>query len=198
MKKEIILDTDEDIIEYRTNIEGWVGKDGNFYGKDKERAVYANSTHKKCEKGHVYEKFWTNCRTCQEQELPSKYMQREFKEWDGKTPLCLFGEDKYFFSEDDVADYLEEEEPENIMLMICEPNYLWEIDMEAQWEDILPEDWSFEDVASKELLEKLKEVNTLIAGHSPVSWNEGKYRTFYSLTPGIGGTKFNITLTEKF
>lgn len=179
MKKEVVFDTDDGIVEYRTNIEGWVGKDGRFYGKDKNQAIYANHTHKKCEQGHVYEKHWIKCKTCQLLELPSKYMQKEFKEWDYKTPLCLFGEDKYFFGEDDIADFLDENDGD-VMLMICEPNYLWEIDGNSYWEDIFPEDWSLEDAVSKELTDKLKELNDLIKGHPAISWNEGRYRTTYT------------------
>ncbi len=37
--ENIILDTDPGLIEWKTNIEGWVGKDGKFYGKDKRAAL---------------------------------------------------------------------------------------------------------------------------------------------------------------
>ena len=176
--KEIILNTDPNIVEYKTNIEGWVGKDGRFYGKDKDQAIYGNSTHKKCEKGHIYRKSWINCPDCESEKILSKYMQLPFKDWDLKTPLCLFMSDKYFFSIDDIEDYLDIEDlkPEDLDLVICKPNFLWEIQTDY-WEDIYPEDRDLEDVASKELLSKLKELNELIRNESPVSWSGGKFRT---------------------
>ena len=178
--KEIILDTDPNIVEYRTNIEGWVGKDGRFYGKDKNQAIYNNSTHKKCENGHIYSKHWINCQDCENAKRPSKYMKLEFKEWDGKTPLCLFMDDKYFFSIDDIEDYLDTEEltPDDLELVICNPNYIWEIQTDY-WEDIMPEDRDLEDVASGELFEKFKELNELIKNEPAVSWSGGNFRTRY-------------------
>lgn len=176
--KEVILNTDPNIVEFKTNIEGWVGKDGRFYGKDKDMAIYANSTHKKCDKGHTYPKTWINCPTCRELGLPKKYLRLEEKEWDGVTPLCIYDTDKYFFSEDEIYDYCEYEEIDikNLQLVICNPNYLWEISTDY-WEEVYPEDMDLKDVASKEILEKLKELNELINKETPVSWNAGKFRT---------------------
>jgi len=178
--KEIILNTEPNIVEYRTNIEGWVGKDGRFYGKDKDQAIYGNSTHKKCDEGHIYRKSWINCPDCEEAKKPSKYLQLDFKEWDSETPLCLFDDDKYFFAIDDIEDYLDTEDlnPEDLQLVICKPNYLWEIQTDY-WEDVYPEDRDLEDVASKELISKINELNELIRKESAVSWKAGKFRTNY-------------------
>jgi len=176
-QEEIILNTDESIIEYKINIEGWVGKDGRFYGKEKDLAIYANSTHKKCEKGHVYTKHWISCPNCREEELPEKYLRLEFKEWDGETPLVIYDTDEYFFDEGAIADYCYENEcePKDLKLVICIPQYLSQI-CESYWEDVLPEDWSVKDV-SKEVAEKLKELNEAIGKARVASWIAGKYRT---------------------
>ena len=178
MTKEIVLDTDPSIVEYKTNIKGWVGKDGRFYGEDKGLAIYANSTHKKCDEGHIYSRGWISCPECEAAKRPTKYMQMPFKEWDGETPLCLYMSDQYFFSSDDIEDYLdcEDLESSDLELVICEPNYLWEVSTDY-WEDVFPEDMDLKDVASKELVEKLKELNELIQKETPVSWGEGKFRT---------------------
>jgi len=178
MTKEIILDTDEDIVEYRINIEGWVGRDGRFYGKDKNLAIYANSTHKKCEKGHIYGKSWLKCQECQEAERPSKYLQLQYKEWDKITPLNLYMTDKYFFNIDDIEEYSNEEEVnmEDLELVVCVPNHLWRIE-DNVWEDILPEDMDLKEITSAEFRNKLKELNNIIDKEPPISWNGGKYRT---------------------
>lgn len=178
MNKEVVLDTDDGIAEYKTNIEGWVGKDGRFYGKDKNLAIYANSTHKKCENGHIYSRGWVNCNICEEAKRPSKYMQLKFKEWDEVTPLNIYMTDKYFFNKDEVYYYMNDEEVEmdELELVICDPNYLSPID-EDIWEDVLPEDMDLKDVTNKEFLIKLSELNDMINEHEPVSWNGGNYRT---------------------
>lgn len=186
MKDEkLILDTDPGIVEWKTNIEGWVGKDGRFYGNDKRQAIYNNCTHRKCEKGHVYRKHWSYCPTCREEALPEKYLQMPYKEWDGEAFLYQYDStDKYFRDEDEVRDYLDEliEEggsEEDIRLVICEPQYLPQVD-EEYFIDVIPEDWDLIDV-SKLVHTKLQELNKAIRECRPASWIGGKYRTSIEL-----------------
>jgi len=183
MEKEIILNTEPNLAEYRTNIEGWVGKNGKFYGKEKELAIYANSTHKKCDKGHIYRQAWTKCPDCREAELSSKYLQLKEKEWDKVTPLTIYDSDIYFWDIDEVVDYSEQEEVslEDLDLVICKPNYLSNIEGYYTWEDVIPEDMEVKDVVDKEIVEKLKELNDLINAHKPVSWTGGRFRTTVTL-----------------
>jgi len=178
MNKEIILDTDSNLVEYKTDIKGWVGKDGRFYGKEKDLAIYANSTHKKCDKGHIFKKSWISCPDCRELELPEKYLRLKEIEWNKETPLCLFDTDTYFWNIDEIYDYAECEEIDikNLDLVICEPQHLWRIETDI-WEDIIPEDMDLNDYASDEFIEKLKELNNIIDNHKPISWIGGKFRT---------------------
>lgn len=186
---KIILDTEPGIVEYKTNIEGWVGKDGNFYGNDKRRAIYANSSHIKCDKGHIHKKSWSKCPFCKELELPEKYLRFEFKEWDQKTPLCVYDTDsEYFFNVDDVEDYIidaisEGRSEDSIRLMICEPLYLSQVD-ESYFEDVLPEDWELKDV-NTEVADKLKDLNETISKAKPASWIQGKYRTTHKVNKNL-------------
>lgn len=167
----MILEAD---IEYRTDIKGWVDKDGIFYGKDKKRAIYANITHKTCECGEIMPKFYSRCSKCSHTTIVEQYNKLEYKEWDGETPLTLYDDDKFFWGEDEVEEYLEDNELEieDLMLIICEPNYLWEVESDY-WEDILDEDMNL----PSEVEKKLEELNKAIRESKPVSWGEGKYRT---------------------
>lgn len=175
-KKEIILNTDQGIVEYKT-VEGWVGKDGRFYVEDKQQAIYGNSTHKKCEKDHVYDKFFISCPECRESELPEKYLRLEFEEWDEKTPLVIYDTDTYFFDIESLQDYIEENEVDikDLRLVICEPVYLMEVN-EEYWADVLPEDWELSDVCQN-VADKLKELNEAISKARVASWWAGKKRT---------------------
>jgi hypothetical protein len=59
VKEEIRMFDDPNLVEYRTNLEGWTGPDGLYHGKGdagERRARYANSTHTKCECGAVIKK----------------------------------------------------------------------------------------------------------------------------------------------
>lgn len=117
------------------------------------------------------------------------YKDLPFKEWDGKTPLVIFGDDKYFFDSDDIESYLEEingdvkDESEkrtstDLQLMICEPNRIAEIDFNGLYGDVLPEDMDIEDVVPNDILHLMNELNKLIKEKKPIlSWSEGKFRT---------------------
>ena len=52
-EEKIILDTDPSVVEWKTNIEGWVGKDGRFYGKDKRFTSKVNYISKDPSKRHA-------------------------------------------------------------------------------------------------------------------------------------------------
>ena len=172
------MDTDPNIVEYRTNIEGWVGKDGKFYGKDKDRAIRANSTHTKCEKGHVYGNTWVSCPECRKRDLSKRYLKMPERDWDGKAPLCLFDTDHYFWNLDEVLDYANEEgiEVSKLGLVICEPQYLNRIE-EEYWEELIPDGFELSDIVTADFWNDLRNFNNKIDDLGPVSYIGGKYRT---------------------
>ncbi len=112
-----------------------------------------------------------------------KYLEREFKEWDRKTPVYSERLDQYFMTVDELSDYCydaeltDDEEGTFLKLIICDPNYLWQLDFNDIYCDILPEDINIDDVSSKELTEAMNAFNKSIAKQKPVSWSPGKYRT---------------------
>jgi hypothetical protein len=117
----------EEAAEYRTNIEGWACKTCHFfYGKDGERAArYC------CEKDHACgadgcagraEKPYIYCPSCNRTRDLQKWQALPEVDWDGETPLCLDDDDTYFFSADDLDEYLADKgvKLEDIRLVICE------------------------------------------------------------------------------
>lgn len=179
MEHKIRLYDDKDLVEFKS-VEGWVTYDGYFYGKDEHLARYAAMTHKKCDKCENLIEKNSYCNFCREKWLSEGYKNMEFKEWDGLTPLVIYDSDTYFFNEGQVNDYFYEYygeygETESIRLVICEPNYLREVE-EDYWEEVIPQDWDLKD-CDVEIAEKLKELNKIIRESRPCSWREGKYKT---------------------
>ena len=175
--KEKVMYDDPDIVEYKTDIKGWVGKNNMFYGKDEHLARFANSTHKLCDCGKIMCNGWTKCEWCRAKSDTERYYKLPYKEWDGKAPLVLHDSDEYFFDEDAIHVYCEENDirPTDLRLVTCEPNYLSEI-QEDRWEDILPEDRYLKDIYP-ELCKKIDELNKYIKTLPITSWGSGKYRT---------------------
>lgn len=176
MNEEIILDDDPRAASQKT-LTLWVSRNGKVY--DDERAArYDGSTHHRCKCGGIAVKHYLVCDECLAKINRKKYKAMPYKEWDGETPLCLFGDDTYFWGEDDIFLYCEgnDYKIENLELVICEPVKLPLLE-EAFFSDCLPEDSDLPD----SLIDAINEFNEVVQKHKPLSWEPGKYRTSYEV-----------------
>ena len=85
------------------------------------------------------EKGYSRCKACDSKDRLEKWLALPRVEWDGETPLCVWDDDRFFFHDGDLGDYLHEraeEEPdfslEDVRLVLCEQDRLPEFDME-EW-----------------------------------------------------------------
>lgn len=155
---------------YRTDVKGWVASDGRYYGEDERTARYAGCTVRPCascdnevDKSRVY------CRSCEARRDMDKFAGFPVEVWDGKTPLCLFNSETYFFG-DDVLDYLADIDPsEEVRICKCKPNHLGLIS-DDNWCDDLPEDGELPDA----VFLAMQALNDAIKEAGPVSWYEDK------------------------
>jgi hypothetical protein len=181
MKDEKVIHYDSpEAATYKTDISGWVGADGRFYGKDERAARWGGCTHKKCVECENYtEKTWTHCEDCRNKKAADRYNELPFREWDGKAPLCIWGSEQYFFTEDDLIEYLYDNELNgcDVQLVLARPIGYSEIDY-SYWGDDAHEDWE----PPKELVEAVEKVNDLIRELKPHSYTIGKIRTSYDYT----------------
>ncbi len=126
---DVILKNDPRAATYRTDITGWVGRNGNYYGRDEGRARRESATHRVCDVcGNIIE-VHAFCVPCYDRKKIDKYNAMPEKEWDEETPVYSQTNDEYHESWSDVCD----EDPnekiiEALQLIICEPKYLKEID----------------------------------------------------------------------
>ncbi len=179
MKEKIIMYDSPEAATYKTGIEGWVSGTGLFFGKNESSARYSGCTHQKCECGNVMGKGWTKCDECRHKAAVERFDKLPFREWDGKEPICTWDGDRYFFSEDDLISYMEDDEDNmlsEINLLICEPNHWRQLDYDY-WSDGRPENDDGD--LPKELEAALKNLNEVIKKLPPQSWSPGKVRTKY-------------------
>lgn len=172
---EIKLYDDPNLVEYRTDLEGWTGADKLYYGKGKEgehRARYANATHKKCECGNVYPKNeW--CNVCSENKKYANLMRLEEIEWDGESMMCIRGDNRFFSDMDEVLDYCESNdvEPEELELMHCEKQVrISEVNIDELNEECMTEDGEGVSHYYPEIADKVEELNELIRNAEPKLW----------------------------
>lgn len=189
-------------IHLKDIIEGTKPRDTKIFTVG-DRSWWANritkdqiATHDDCEKcGKEFEKPYTYSRLCFNCEYirkNEKYQAMEFKHWDGNTPLVIFDSDTYFFDQDDISNYVDEQnaeaedvDPENyfpisesdLRLVICEPNHMKSIPFDL-WEDSMPVEGDGE--IPKEIEDGINALNELIKEQLPLSWSPGKFRTTVS------------------
>lgn len=177
MSEKIIFEDSPEAVRKELR-EVYFSADGRAFF-DEHTARYVSSTHKKCNNcGNVTEKYRTLCDKCVSEKNDEKYNALQFKEWDKKTPVVLFGSDLYFCELSEIEDYCEENglSFSDLQLCICKPNKPWELDSSI-YEDLFPGDadfdYDFPDLNRlfDEFNEKLKKLDLTL------SWSQGKYRT---------------------
>ena len=179
--------TDQQTIMYESDdaagiktVTGWVSSSGRFWGEDEHMARYDGSTHRKCKCGGVYSKGWTACQKCRDQKRMEVYLNMPFESYAGQ-PVVIFDNDIYFWNEDDIRDYCDNEGVEfaELDLVICEPNYVRPFEYGDYYHDECPEDHDFETIAP-EITKKIEELNKFITEKAQIlSWTAGKYRTSF-------------------
>ncbi len=171
---DIIILGDESVIEYKTNIEGWVGKDGKYYGKSdvaKQTALYANSTHRKCSCGNLF-KINAYCESCREKRFKERFLELEEVEWDGESALVCFDDDRYFYSLEDAHEYCEDNEIDikDLMLVQCERKFTFaHINIDEMNEEYCTEEETFSDF-HPEIAKKVDELNALLDNTKSKLW----------------------------
>lgn len=105
------------------------------------------ATHADCgdcgiefEKDYTYQKLCFSCRGKKEGE---RFQKLPLVEWDGTTPLMIWNDDRYFFDEDDIEQYCEDNETtkDQLRLELCQQTSFGEINIGEQFQDDLHEDW---------------------------------------------------------
>jgi hypothetical protein len=183
-EKKIFYDTAEAAQYKEITLKGWWSgsstyhKKSVFWGEDEHMARWDGCTHLKCACGKEHSKHYTCCDDCRKVHTRERYEKLQLVEWDGVTPITTFDDDKYFFSEDDLLDYIYNEnvDQEDLMLVLCKPNYAENLEID-RWEDDLPEDSEGPDW----LIEAIDAFNKAIKDKGPLSWGASNKRINYKL-----------------
>lgn len=169
-KKEIRYDSPE-AAQFKTGISGWVSSDGRFFGKDENLARYAGCTHKKCDSCDNYaNKGWIYCEDCRRKRAAERWEALPHQYWDGKTAICTWDGDKYFFDEGELMDWLDENElnGSDVHLVFCESIEYRQIEY-GYWGEDAHEDWE----PPKKLVEAVERLNKVIRELKPHTYTAG-------------------------
>ena len=138
--KMILIDSDE-AARFGT-VEGWIGRDGFFYGNNEEAARYRGCTHKYCDECNkiIKRDGLSICNDCKEKKQIERFNAMKRVRFDGKTPLYSESLDKYFFNQSELHDFIGEQKCsiKSLRLVICEPNRFRKLDY-SFFDDDLPD-----------------------------------------------------------
>lgn len=173
-KEKVIMFDSAEAAELKT-VTGWVSASGRFWGDNEDMARYDGATHRQCKENpdHPIHSVRGYCPICHQERRDAAFLRMPVKPWAGE-PLVIFDDDRYFFDEDSLVDYIVDEEInlDDLRLCICEPNMPREIDPSDLFCDDLPEDGEIRD---GDLLAAFDLLNEMIRKSEPLSWSEGKY-----------------------
>lgn len=173
----IVLPSSSEAATYRTDIRGWVSRDGRYYGNDSgaERiARYAGSTHSECrECGAVCSKSYTLCDNCRGKADLARFLALPQAPWDGVQMIYSDSKDRYYNTPGDALEDFDEDTPADEMrLLLCEPNKPRLLD-EDFFHDEMPEDGDYYSLP-KDLQEAIEAYNAVAVKCQPLSWRPGK------------------------
>jgi len=179
-KDKIVL-PDDPIAATQQTMTLWVSRDGLAY-VDEAMARWRGATHVPCSKcGSPAEKPYTYCSACRDKLRQERFDSLEVVEWDGTSPLMEFESDPFFWDMDEVEEYLynclSEEgtdfDPASFRLVLCEPCPPPQVDLDALFEESLPEDKSAADLPQA-IWEAAEALNEAIKKYAPYSWRESR------------------------
>lgn len=176
---DIIFPDDPRSATYRTDICGWVSRDGRFFGEGpqvEELARAAGATHVHCNScGAPVEsrRYYRLCALCKIRQEAARFLDMPEAEWDGKAMLYSQTLDRYYTDMDAVHDELDEGGAlTDLQLVICEPIYARQLASDF-FEDQLPDDPYID--PPPDLEDAIEAFNKAVEGLI-LSWEPGKKR----------------------
>lgn len=168
-KPVVMYDSDE--AAHKETREVWVSRGGKVCD-DEGIARYIGCTHRRCPKCGTVNSIRSYCKTCRDAEMAAKFDTMPRKEWDGKTPLVIFDDDRYFFDADALLDYCADQgvQPQDVRLCLCEPVHGRHVDDDFFCDD-LPEDGDVPDA----IAEAMEAFNAVVTAAGPLSWVQDKF-----------------------
>lgn len=142
--------TDTKMIKYdseeaakQATVTGWISSNGRFWSKDEHMARWDGCTHVKCACGNYVDKMWTACNDCRDKHKQEMFEKMPKVLWDYQTPICIYDTDQYFFDEQELLDYCDDEDlkPEDLQLVLCKEEPRHKLNAAEFLEDSVHEDW---------------------------------------------------------
>ncbi len=120
---------------------------------------------------------YIDCDVCRDTKDVARWAAYPEVPWDGETPLCLDGDDRFFYSFQDLDEFFLNNEltVDDLRLVICVAETKPRFDLSHLVEDYLGDEMEIQ-AEDKEINEIEKTVTDWLADHLPQMWYPGKTR----------------------
>lgn len=162
-----------DAAAYRS-VDGWVSRQGRFWGRDEHGARLDGCTHLNCPECGTLRKANGWCDPCHTKKRRERFLAYPVVAYE--FPLNLYDTEEFFWEESELLEYLADSEykaKEDVHLVTCIPEYPQPFEPDEHWQDILPEDGEVQDTA---ILEAVKALNIAIKNAKPFAYFPAKQR----------------------
>lgn len=163
----IVFDSDE--AAQPVTIQAWRASTGQLCF-DEHTARLIGSTHRACPECGNPTRYAGLCEACQAKRAEAHYWTMPAAPWDGKQMVYSEAREEFYSSPEDAGEWEETEDLSVLRLVLCEPQYVRQLDSD-DFEDDLPEDGEMPD----ELAEAVDAFNAATKGLI-LSWLPGKTR----------------------
>lgn len=163
----------EDAAEHIGQITGWVCKTcRRYFGEDENGARWCCAGSLPCECGGRITGSYTCCDECRRKKSAERYAALPEEAWNFDSPLALWDDDRFFFSSEDLADYLGNEDLtlDDVRLVLCEQNTVRGFEALDYFSDDLGEDGA-DQISSKAVTEINAIVDAWAKDNLPALWH---------------------------
>lgn len=172
-----VLVTDDESATYKYDVEGWVSRDGVYFGKEVDSELKARkqgATHVLCPIcNNPIRKGRKTCNKCRLLRKDMEYDALTPVKWNKRDAVYSKVYDVYFTKERDIMLYCNKQGIliKDLHLVLCKPHFLKSVPL-SFWDDDLGVDGTVPD----ELYKITTLFNKLLKKIGAVSWRPSKYR----------------------
>ena len=165
-------------VEYRTDIKGWIGSDGRYYGDDEHLARWYSCTHVKCSNDGCENQALRSqlrCESCKEKSSIEKWRNAE-KRKPLNTDVIYWSDacSEYFQSFEEINEYAYENDLSVIDMRLyhCEQESGFpQVDIHDLYEEYSTEEISPDEYVSPEICEAIENLNKLLKKQEILVWH---------------------------
>ena len=175
---KIILPDSPEAATYRTDVRGWVSRDGLFFGDGnlgEQAARYRGATHTACSQcGAAAPKGYMRCDACRNLAKIARYEAMPRADWDGEAMIFSDANNQFYADLEEAENALGDGETlADLRLVLCDAVHVRRLDIADVLDGLLSEDGDLPADIRAAIQAAVDAYNAAVSGFV-LSWEPGK------------------------